>query len=517
VQPNGASGGVQIGVDQTTANLLYQDFKNNSEVPSGNSGNVAAGVAGTLSPQYLAAVQEMINDLRWTAGEPGTITLDRTLNADAQSAALADSESNMVTEVFPPNFPSGNGAEVTAPDFTSGQALFDLMVDFGGNNTFVGHRRALLDPLFTTMGWGEESASSGHIAVAVGYMSQSSTLPITAVAWPPPGAFPLPWLPDATTHSPIGPIDEPMRWSLQMDAPDADFSQASVSVTQNGVPQVVTIESAEPPGGGSLGVVAGGPAITWILPFTLTGEQAATYSVTISGILDADRQPLPDISYTTTTFVPTPTTGTLPSQVQFLAPGNQTDPGSATSTVTLARSLDFAGPLSVLVQGAGSSQEVEFAAGQVYASVNLPVGSFTLTDPEGGVIAPGGGTTQVELGTGGGAGEPAVFEGENLYTPSPTRKAKHPKPLFELNFSAPINQRADVNPRLFTVNDTVPGKGRRHSAHVVRIGVSIAPGPSSSSLLVTAKGSHPKGILRLTGAGLIDAGGLIISTFTTPL
>ena len=53
VHLNGASGGVQIGVDQTTANLLYQDFMNNSQVPSGNTGNVAAGIAGGLARSIL--------------------------------------------------------------------------------------------------------------------------------------------------------------------------------------------------------------------------------------------------------------------------------------------------------------------------------------------------------------------------------------------------------------------------------------------------------------------------------
>ncbi len=168
-------------------------------------------------------------------------------------------------------------------------------------------------------------------------------------------------------------------------------------MTQNGVPQPVTIEDAEAAGQGIVGT-----AITWILPSTPTGEQPATYSVTISGILNANHQPLPDISYTTTTFVPTPTTATLTSQVEFLAPTNQTAFGSATSTVTLARSLSVAAPLSVIVQGNGVSQEVDFAAGQAYATAILPTGSFTLTDPQGGVVAPGGGTTQVVPSNAGG-------------------------------------------------------------------------------------------------------------------
>jgi hypothetical protein len=84
----------------------------------------------------------------------------------------------------------------------------------------------------------------------VGFELETGTLPITAVAWPPPGAFPLPWLADAKTTGTgeFGPTGEPIRWSLQTDNPDVDFSRASVSVTQNGVPQAVTIEDAEPAG-----------------------------------------------------------------------------------------------------------------------------------------------------------------------------------------------------------------------------------------------------------------------------
>ena len=174
------------------------------------------------------------------------------------------------------------------------------------------------------------------------------------MAWPPPGAFPLPWLPDAATPGmgEFGPTGEPMRWSLQTDNPDVDFSQASVSVTQNGVPQAVTIEDAEAAGQIAEGQ---GTAITWVLPSTSTGEQAATYSVTISGILNANHQPLPEISYTTTTFVPTPTTATLTSQVQFLAPTNEIASRSATSTVTLG-----AEPQRRLRRSRWSSRETEF-------------------------------------------------------------------------------------------------------------------------------------------------------------
>ena len=103
------------------------------------------------------------------------------------------------------------------------------------------------------------------------------------------------------------------------------------------------------------------------------------------------------------------------------------------------------------------------------------------------------------------------------YQPSSVRKTRHPKVQFELTFSAPINQSTDVNPRLYTVLATVPRKGKRHPAHVVRIAISVAPGPSRSSLLVTEKTSPPKGIPTLTGAGLKDTDDLIIATFSAAL
>jgi hypothetical protein len=205
--------------------------------------------------------------------------------------------------------------------------------------------------------------------------------------------------------------------------------------------------------------------------------------------------------------------------VEFLAPTNQTALGSARSTVTLARSLNFAAPLSVIIEGNGVSQEVNFAAGQAYATAVLPEGSYTLTDPQGGVIAPGGGTTVVVPSSsgGGGATSSVFFTGEMRSHPGSARKIRRPKVQFELTFSAPINQRADVNPRLYTVTDTLPRKGKRGSGRVVRIAISVSAGPSSSSLLVTEKTPRPAGIPTLTGAGLKDTDGLIIATFSAPL
>ncbi len=141
-----------------------------------------------------------------------------------------------------------------------------------------------------------------------------------------------------------------------------------------------------------------------------------------------------------------------------------------------------------------------------------------MTDPQGGVIAPGGGTTQVvPSGAGGGATSSVIFTGETRYHPSSAGKTRHPKVVFELTFSAPINQGADVKLRLYTVTETVPRKGKRRPARVDRIAISVAPGPSSSSLLVTEKTSPSKGIPTLTGAGLEDTDDLIIATFSAPL
>ncbi len=308
---------VQAGVDQFTANILYQQFYNNAYLASGWTGNVAADGAGSLSPDYLAAIQNELNCVRELAGDPGVVALDPALNAEDQQAALMMSANNALNH-FPPSTwadysaagADGAGHSNLALDVSGAEAILDFLVDPGPNNTIVGHRRNILDPLIGTMGWGEVDPASGFPASAANYIDYSNAFsaPITGVAWPTNGAFPLPWLPDG------------MRWSFQTDSSSADFSHATVSVTQNGVPQVVSIIDAESPTNHY-----NGTAIVWTLPSTATGEQAAAYDVNISNVL-VNGQPQ-DFSYTTTTFNPNP----VRAAWAFAMPNPSSDPTAITA------------------------------------------------------------------------------------------------------------------------------------------------------------------------------------------
>ena len=75
-------------MDLAQANWFYQNvFLPPANVASEWNGNVAAGDAGTLGANYLAAIVARVNAYRWMAGLPGGITLDPTENAEAQQDA----------------------------------------------------------------------------------------------------------------------------------------------------------------------------------------------------------------------------------------------------------------------------------------------------------------------------------------------------------------------------------------------------------------------------------------------
>ena len=137
------------------------------------------------------------------------------------------------------------------------------MTDPGSGNTFVGHRRWMLYPPTQTMGVGDIPAESNALCVV---QPQTTPVPsVTAVAWPPAGFVPDPLI--------------PQRWSLQSDA-GADFSNATVAVTENGVSQTVEILSNDDDG-------YGGNAIVWDLPFAPAPQPGlqTVYTVNVGNVL----------------------------------------------------------------------------------------------------------------------------------------------------------------------------------------------------------------------------------------
>jgi hypothetical protein len=513
VAQNGSSGGVLIGQTQQIANILYWRIQNDASVPSGYSGNAAAGVPGGLSDSYLQAIDDAINDYDALAGVPGYKLFDPILNTDAQHWAMVMAANDILTHSPPPGLHFLNGQDpITAAssELVLGaagvSAINFLMADPGAVNNPVGHRRGILDPFPTTEGWGEVSTATppniltaAALYVDTDYSSEVAA-PTTGIPWPPSGAFPFAL---------------PEKWSFQINSPNVDFTGASVSVVGPQGPLATSIIIADSPSSPEYGESF---ALVWTVPNAPTGQQGGNYDVTITGVRVNGQ--LQNFSYTVSTFVPTPTNEPLPSQVEFLNPVNQGNSGAATTQVLLARSLDVSQSLTVTIQGYGP---VNFGAGQIYASADLPPGTYSLANPVGGIIAPGGGTTQVQIpggGGGGGGGEgvpqPAVFLSVTEFVPvGPRHSHKHPKPEDEINFSGPVRPNTGSLSVVRIVR--VKGKGKKH-----------LPAIKSVSLVLTSTGAEPdgsivfsvkkrpgQGIETVTGTGIIDQNGQTVPTFTS--
>ena len=233
---------------QTVQNSWNNVFAPTASAVMGWTGSVVPDNPGTTNQSYKDAVATRINWVRAMAGVPGPITLDPTLSAKDQQAALMMS-ANMQLSHFPPS----NWLDYTADGATAAAksnicagfgattdvgCVLGYVIDNGSNNTTAGHRASFLYPQTQTMGTGDVSQSGPadnpyYYANATWVQDPNNifaTRPATRdtyVAWPPPGYVP---------YEVVGP-----RWSFMY--PDADFSGASVSMTSNGAAVPVRMET----------------------------------------------------------------------------------------------------------------------------------------------------------------------------------------------------------------------------------------------------------------------------------
>ena len=375
-----AGGGVPAGMDLGQANWFYQNvFLPPASVAPEWNGDVATGDAGTLGADYLAAIVARVNAYRWMAGLPGGITLDPTENAEDQQDALMTAANDQLDH-FPPSTwidYTAAGADAAANSDlalgASGTSAIDLfMTDPGANNTVVGHRRWILDPATQTMGVGDIPGESDSLWVI---QPQTTPVPaVTTVAWPPAGFVPAPLIPD--------------RWSLQ--APyGSDFSNASVTVTENGVAQQVDILS-------NSGEDEGGQAIVWDMPDAPAPQpgQQVVYEVDVDNVVINGQSQ--SFSYTTTSFDPTTTTQLtpVPAAIGFVQTSAQTGAAAGSVTIDVARSMNTDQPVSVNYSTAdgtavagtnyvATSGSLTFQPGQFYSQIVVPLLPGTAQQPGG--------------------------------------------------------------------------------------------------------------------------------------
>jgi hypothetical protein len=213
-------------------------------VPLGWTGNVGTCQPGTVAQAATNATATSLNFLRNLAGLNGSVSIDSVTSQQDQSGALMFSANNSISHTPPTNWTcytadaaaaAGNSNICISSGPLNPGCLELYMTDTGSNNSAAGHRRWVLYPQTQKFGTGDVPASGSNWSANALWVfdgNYGTTRPATRdgfVAWPPQGYFPYTLL--------------PVRWSLSY--PNADFTAATVTVTKNGAPLPVTLESVQ--------------------------------------------------------------------------------------------------------------------------------------------------------------------------------------------------------------------------------------------------------------------------------
>jgi len=251
--PPPAPGGTSVAPIDTTSRAEVVARWNDTyfdNTPFSWTGSIGGCAAGDTTDAFKGAVLRRLNYFRAMAGLPGELTLDASLSAKAQQAALMMDANDSLSHSPPASWAcySATGAEAAARSLLaysnaparSVDLLDGYMRDRGANNAAVGHRRWLLYPPLASIGTGDVPQANALWVIIPGTTGLPATA--TAVAWPPRG-----FLPRALAE----PTD---RFSLSCAG--ADFSTASVAIRgDTGQPVDVRVESRSDNGYGDNTVV----------------------------------------------------------------------------------------------------------------------------------------------------------------------------------------------------------------------------------------------------------------------
>jgi len=396
-----APAGLSVNTNRAQARDFYNSIYNASNnIPIGWTGSLtgtnvgmanatAQGTPGTTSAAFQSAVQLRINYFRAMAGIPASIGFDSNESAMDQQAALMMAANNSLSHTPPTSWLLYTAAGATAAGSSNlaiglngPDSITGYIQDPGSTNYFAGHRRWILYPQTQTMATGDVPASNGFSAANATWILDSNfggTRPATRdtfVAWPAPGYVP---------YQLVFP-----RWSFAY--PNANFANASVSMTLNGTPIAAAISSTTDSGFGEQTMVWDynnyDPTVTQSAPKPASD---LTYNVKVNGVLINGVSQ--NFSYSVTLFdpsIPGPgeTIASISGNAQ--APVTQGSPFSVTlpsyasgleyRTVTLASPTILFSATSGL-QGIVVSESGGYAA--VVSGVNSASGSaYHLASPD---------------------------------------------------------------------------------------------------------------------------------------
>ena len=288
-------------------------YLSSNHVLPGWTGNVAAGAAGTVNPEYLRATLRRINYFRAMSGLPGNVVFDAVHNAHCQQAALMMANARMVSHEPPRSWKFYTREAALAAqhgDLTlnwrgdQGPGAIDrYMDDFGDKNACVGHRRWLLAPSVNIMGTGIVPANGAtHPGTNVTWVTDGAPrlievaddAPVApaptapAVSWPPVGFVPAALVFD--------------RWSFAI--PCADFRRAVVEVSKEGSRIAVAQEhpAFQSAADGS-GPYLGANTLVWTLPGNVVSRNGdETYRVRLTNVIVGGQAR--EFTYTVTSIDP---------------------------------------------------------------------------------------------------------------------------------------------------------------------------------------------------------------------
>jgi uncharacterized protein YkwD len=295
-------------------------------VPNDWNGNAASCIAGTTSAAYTDATLQMVNYFRAMAGLGTPLPHNATKDAKAQQAALMMEANHNLSHSPPPSWKcyTPDGAEAAGvSDLAGGIAGAAAVAAYVQDAGSVGHRRWILLPIQTEMGTG--STSSYTALWVIGDFGARPASP-TIVAWPGPGFVPY------TLAYPV--------WSFSVNSDSVvDFSSATVSMTQGGLPVSLSVLPVE--------TGYGDPTITWEPSGIIKepGMADQTFSVTVANVRVGG---IPaQYTYNVTVIDPNPPTAGA------ISPNGGSTAGGTSVTIT---GTNFTAPATVSLGGAPATE-----------------------------------------------------------------------------------------------------------------------------------------------------------------
>ncbi len=320
VQPP-VTGGLVVDTDarEEVRSFYNGIFPTSENIPQDSTADASSCTPGHNSDAFQNAELLRINWYRAMAGLPASIYLDPIDVWVSQQMAVIMSANNALNHNPPSDYLCYNSfaASYAGGDQSLGadgaDATTDFIWDFGANNSEVGHRRWILYPEEIVMGVGDLAGSGTNAASNLTFVFDSRSFgsrPATRqpyVSWPSEGYTP---------YQVVFPY-----WSFGLSNGVANLTNATVTMTSNGVPVSVAIQPIR--------IGYGEDTLVWV-PMGLDATTEGTsfpfdgtdtvYNVTIGNII-YNGSPI-QYSYNVTVFDPAvpgsdyiPTAMTGPGQI----------------------------------------------------------------------------------------------------------------------------------------------------------------------------------------------------------